>query len=160
MKIMEQIIIEEQTFKEDELIQLAKTLEKFIANNNNNKNTRAKSNRKRHYHSWTIDERTLIIRTALKNGYNNKQIKWKKVAAELNNGCSADACKAYYHRVLRQPLLHAYRVYKLCLMSNNEEHVIKDADLNEQINNLTNLYKSFFEKTKTSNKTNKKLPEK
>ena len=153
---MEQKIIERPALGENEVTQLIGTLEKFIANNNK-KNKHIKHNKKEHYHSWTIDERALIIRTVLRDGYNNKQIKWKKIAAELDNGCSAEACKAYYHRVLRQPLLQVYYGHKIYLMANNEKYVIKDADLDEQIDCLTNACISFSEETKTSKK---KHPEK
>lgn len=53
---------------------------------------------------------------------------------ELNNGCNADACKAHYHRTLRQHLIQIYRKYKSYLRSK----VIRD--MKEQINCLTNAY--------------------
>ena len=130
---MEQKIIEKPASGEDDVTQSTEISEKVITNDKKT-NNHTKHNKKRYYHHWTIDENELIIRTVLIDSYNNKQTNWKKVAAELNNGCSADACKAYYHKALRQPLIQIYRKYKSYLRLN----AIKD--MSEQINCLTNAY--------------------
>ncbi len=142
---MEQKIIEKPASGEDDVTQSTEISEKVIANDKKT-NNHTKHNKKRHYHRWTIDEDELIIRTVLIDNYNNKQINWKNVAAELNNECNADACKAHYHRALRQSLIQIYRKYKSYLRSK----VI--GDMKEQINCLTNAYIFCCEIDKTLKK--------
>ena len=130
---MEQKIIEKSAFREDYATQSTETSEKVITNDEKTNNY-TKHNEKRYYHHWINGENEFIIRTVLIDSYNNKQTNWKKVAAELNNGCSAGACKAHYHKALRQHLIQIYRKYKSYLRLN----AIKD--MSEQINCLTNAY--------------------